>query len=123
MAILAAAAFVSHASAAAAETLTAEQAIERFRDQYVPVAELDCPAPSDPEEIVVCGRAGQRDPNRLHFDPPRTPGQRRPGEAPSGIDAMNADACLRLCPQPLELDLIEAVKIGHKIIRHILDPE
>src|SRR5688572_15961903 len=109
MTMLVAAALVSHAPAAAAETLTAEQAIERYRDQYQPVAELDCPTPSDPDEIVVCGRAGQRDPNRLPFDPPRTPGERLHGEAPSGMDAMNADACLRLCPQPLKLDLIKAV--------------
>ena len=121
--VVATAALVSAGPAAAAETVTAEQAIERYREQYKPVAELDCPTPSDPEEIVVCGRAGQRDPNRLPFDPPRTPGERLPGEAPSGMDAMNADACLRLCHQPLKLDLIKAVKIGHKIIRHILNPD
>ena len=121
--ILAAANLASAGPAAATKTLTAEQAIERYREQYESVAELDCPTSSDPDEIVVCGRVGQRDPNRLPFDPPRTPGAHLPGEGPSGMDAMNADACLRLCPQPVRVDLIKAFKTGKRIIEHILNPD
>ena len=107
-------------SAVAAPALTAEQAIENYREQFVPVAEIDCPTPTDPDEIVVCGRGpGQKDPNRMPFESVRVPGERIPGE-PAGAEAFS---CLRLCPQPLKIDLIKAVKIGRKIVRHILDPD
>lgn len=107
-------------SARAAPALTAEQAIENYREQFVPVTEIDCPTPTDPDEIIVCGRAaGQADPNRMPIASARVPGSRIPGE-PAGAEAFS---CLRLCPQPLKLDLIKAAKIGRKIVRHILDPD
>jgi hypothetical protein len=105
--------------AAAAVPLTAEQAMENYREKFEPVAEIDCPHPTDPDEIVVCGRTGQKDPNRLPFESPRVPGEHIAGE-PAGAGAFS---CLRLCPQPLKVDLIKAAKVGRKIIRHILDPD
>src|SRR3546814_17686606 len=53
------------AMTAPAQTLTAEQALENYRDTFVPVSELDCPESENPDEIVVCGRRpGAPDPNR-----------------------------------------------------------
>jgi hypothetical protein len=105
---------------ARAEPLTAEQAIEAYRETFEPVSALDCPKPSDEEEIIVCGRRpGQADPNRLPIVPPRAAGARIPGEPAT----MAGFSCLHSCPQPLKLDLIKTAKVGRKIIRHILDPD
>ena len=106
--------------AARAEPLTAEQAMETYRETFEPVSALDCPKATDEEEIVVCGRRpGQADPNRLPIVPPRAMGARIPGEPAT----MAAFSCLHSCPQPLKLDLIKAAKVGRKIVRHILDPD
>jgi hypothetical protein len=104
---------------ASAQSITAEQAIANYRRTFAPIAELDCPKPADGEEIVVCGRAGRPDPYRAPLPVLRTPGLPHPGEAQDG----SALACLRLCDQPLSIDLIKAAKIGRKIIRHIFDPD
>lgn len=105
---------------AGAEPMTAEQAMETYRQTFEPLSELDCPKAKDEEEIVVCGRrAGQADPNRLPIVPPRAAGERVAGEPAT----MAAFSCLHSCPQPLKLDLIKTVKVGRKIVRHILDPD
>ena len=105
---------------ALAEPLTAEQAIETYRATFEPVSALECPKPTDEEEIVVCGRRpGQADPNRLPIVPPRDAGARIPGEPAT----MAAFSCLHSCPQPLKVNLIQAAKVGRKVIRHILDPD
>ncbi len=106
--------------AASAEPLTAEQAMENYRETFEPVSALECPKPSDEEEIIVCGRRpGDADPNRLPIVPPRAAGARIPGEPAT----MAAFKCLHSCHQPLRIDLIKAAKVGRKIIRHILDPD
>lgn len=73
------------APAGAAEPLTAETAMERYRMLVKPVAVLNCPKTDDPEEIVVCGRP-ERDPERMPLPPP--PGERIRGEAMSAVEAM-----------------------------------
>ena len=64
---------------------------------------------SDSEAIVVCGRivlggGGYRIPYRPE------PGARVrliAGEVPSGMSAMGADSCLRLCYQPVMINLLD----------------
>ena len=77
-------------SAAPAQTLTAEQAMENYRDAFEPVATLDCPESEDPDEIVVCGRPfGAPDPNRLPLPVQPLPGDRVSGEAMTSVEAGN----------------------------------
>jgi hypothetical protein len=59
------------------------------------------------DAIVVCGRAVAGGGYRVPWQP--EPGARVrliAGEAPGGPAAMGAGACLRLCQQPLMIDLI-----------------
>lgn len=74
------------APAGAAEPMTAEAAMERYRRLVAPIAVLNCPKAQSPDEIVVCGRPEGRDPNRLPLPPP--PGERIMGEAVSAVEAM-----------------------------------
>src|SRR5688572_18743232 len=76
------------APAGADGPLTAEAAMERYRATIVPVSELVCPKAESPDEIVVCGRTEERDPNRLPIPGPPVPGRIVPGEAMSAVDAM-----------------------------------
>jgi len=58
-------------------------------------------------EIVVCGRRPRGAGIRVPWEP--EPGARIhliAGEPPGGLAAMGAGGCLRLCPQPLRVDLI-----------------
>jgi hypothetical protein len=114
------------APAAAAEPLTAEAAIDHYREVFEPVEALDCPKPASPDEIVVCGRPeGSADPNRLPLPPEREPGApvALAGEAPTGKDALATASCLRLCYQPVMLNIIDAALTAKKIVEHILDPD
>ena len=59
------------------------------------------------DAIVVCGRAVAGAGYRVPWEP--EPGARVrliAGEAPSAMTAMGAGGCLRLCEQPLMIDLI-----------------
>jgi hypothetical protein len=79
----------------------------------------------DPASIIVCGRrtAGGAGGYRVPYEP--VPGEVHhiAGELPGGPAAMGADGCLRLCEQPLAVDIIGAVRtIGHGIDR-LLHPD
>src|SRR3546814_20587569 len=79
------------ATTASAQTLTAEQALENYRDTFVPVSELDCPASENPHEIVVCGRSpGAPDPNRLPLPYQPLPGARDTADPLSGTAALTS---------------------------------
>ena len=81
---------VMAATAAPAQTLTAEQAMKNYRDVFAPLSELDCPESDDPDEIIVCGRApGTPDPNRLPLPVAPLPGARNSDRATSAADALN----------------------------------
>jgi hypothetical protein len=98
--------------------VTAEQAMETYRARFKSVDEIDCPHTEDPDEILVCGRVGAPDPNRLPLPvPDHEPGDRIRGEPATGA-AFN---CLHNCYQGL--DVLKMIKTGKKIIDHILHPD
>jgi len=72
-----------------------------------------------PGEIVVCGHrfgGGQR----MEFE--REPGEivRHINEPGSGMAALGAGGCTRLCNVGVNVDLIAAARAVPKIVRHIL---
>ncbi len=73
----------------------ADEALDRYRRTFVPIAEIDCPR-GEEGEIVVCGRSStEPDPNRPEIPYPPVPGERvrlLPGEPPRA--SLSADACL-----------------------------
>lgn len=109
---------------AAEPPVTAEQAIENYRRSFRPIRELDCPLPEDPDEIVVCARPrGAADPNRAPLPIGPEPGTRVVGDVPNGTASMNADSCLRLCAQPVEIDVFKAAKFMRNLADRIIDGE
>jgi hypothetical protein len=104
--------------AAAAQPITAERAMEVYRDRLKPVADLDCPTADDPDEIVVCGRPpGEVDPYRLPLPIQRDPGEvvRHAGEPPSAVGM--ASGCIFSCPPAFGIDLGTAKKIVEGVRR------
>ena len=98
---------------------TAEEAIANYRQTFESVRELECPTPDDPEEIVVCGRpSGAPDPNRAPLPIAREPGARIPGE-----NSGDGGGCIRLCHQPLMIDVVKAAKFTRKLVDRIFHGE
>jgi hypothetical protein len=93
--------------AAPADPLGMVEAVRRaaaFRAVY---EEADCARDAATGEIFVCGRRPRGAGMRIPWQP--EPGARVrliAGEAPGGPAAMGAGGCLRLCQQPLMVDLI-----------------
>ena len=110
------------ASPVLAQQVTAEQAIEDYRETFQPTGILDCPR--DPGEITVCGKRPESDPNRIPSSGQRMAGDRIrlvPGEAPrAGLDV---GGCIRLCHRPVSVNILAAVPVLVKGIRKILDPD
>jgi hypothetical protein len=80
--------------------------MEAYRETFRPVVAGKCKPGSDPDEIVVCGRpADARSPYRLPH-PSATLGERGRGDMPTGMTAMSADKCMRLCHQPVMMDIL-----------------
>ena len=109
------------APAGAAEPVTAEAAMERYRTFVAPIAVLNCPKPDSPEEIVVCGRP-ERDPDRLPLPPP--PGERIRGEAISAVEAMGErETCSTVGPNQNcggGLPIIPIAIFAAKVAAHVI---
>jgi hypothetical protein len=77
------------------------------------------------DAIVVCGRPASAGAGyRVPWKP--EPGARVrlvAGEAPSAMSAMGAGGCLRLCQQPLMIDVASAVRGIARGIDRILHPD
>lgn len=76
------------------------------------------------DAIVVCGRVVAGGGYRVPWEP--EPGARVrliAGEAPSAMAAMGADRCIRLCPQPLMIDVGSAVRGLARGIDRVLHPD
>jgi hypothetical protein len=73
-----------------------------------------------PEEIVVCGRRLAGGGQRMEFE--REPGEivRHINEPGTGMAALAAGGCSRLCNVGVQVNVIEAAKAVPKIFRHIL---
>lgn len=86
-------------SGAAAQVATAETAMDRYRTVFTPVARTDCPR-SGGDDILVCGRAGRPDPNRLPLPVAPLPGARLSGEAPDQLAAseVGSEPCTTIGP-------------------------
>lgn len=95
-------------AALAAQSPTPEEAIEAQRAEIAEVVRQVCPTgtnPHDPDNVVVCGRRPREGGPGDYRVPPSV---RAPGEVASGsgLEAMSAGGCLRLCPQPVVLPLL-----------------
>ena len=85
---------------APAPPVTAEQAMQNYRETFSVAGPAACVDQSDDEAIIVCGRR-TRDP-RLPLPVERAPGEPvrlLPGEAPRGAVA----SCTMACPLPFDL--------------------
>ena len=75
--------------------------------------------PGEDDDIIVCGRLARRgDGYRVPYRP--EPGARArliAGEQPSATGAMGADRCIRLCLQPIMIDLLHPSTIARGIDR------
>jgi hypothetical protein len=72
----------------------------------------------DPDGVVVCGRVRRGGGYRVPWEP--EPGARVrlvAGEPPSGAGAMGAGGCLRLCLQPVTINLLDPGAIARGIDR------
>jgi hypothetical protein len=80
-----------------------------------------CRRDGDGDDIVVCGRT---DDSRMRVPYEPVPGEVHhiAGEPPSGTGAMAAGQCLRLCPQPVMVDLIGAVRTIARGLDRLLHP-
>lgn len=79
----------------------------------------------DPAGIIVCGRrrGGAVEGYRVPYVP--VPGEVHhiAGDPPTGGDAASADGCLRLCEQPLSIDIIGAARAIGRGIGRLLHPD
>ena len=102
--------------------VTAEQALVHYRQVFKTTRELDCPASDDPDEIVVCGRQrGAADPNRAPLPIGPEPGARIAGELPTGLASMSADRCLRICHQPIKVDVVKAARFMRSLAERLIE--
>jgi hypothetical protein len=83
-----------------------------------------CTASQDPDEIIVCGDLDGES-QRIGPSEPE-PGDRQrliAGEPPSAAAALGADACFRLCHQPVQVDVIGVARALRRGIGRLLDPD
>jgi hypothetical protein len=85
-----------------------------------PPARIDPSCVGSGDEILVCGRRLGGRGQRMQFE--REPGEivRHINEPGSGVAALAAGGCTRLCDVGVKVDLIAAARAVPKIVRHIL---
>jgi hypothetical protein len=112
------------ASPAMAEPLTAEQAIQKQRENLVRGAGLECPR--DGNDVVVCGR---REREVLPFDRTGEPTNRMPGETMStrqALDNTRLSTCTTTGPNQScggGLPVLQILFTALKVAKHLIDPE
>ena len=121
--------FVSCPGAALASAVAVPSVIAAPSDPLGDVArqaalrgERDCGGGGSDAEVVVCGRrvgGGWRVPDEPE---PGTRLRLTAGELPTGTAAMNAGGCLRLCHQPVMVDVFGAVRAISRGLDRILHP-
>jgi len=112
--------------ALAAQPRSPEEAIERQRAEVSEVVNQVCPPgadPQDPNNVVVCGR---REPFPRYRVPSADPAL---DMAPAGraggeqMAVLTAGDCLRLCHQPVMIDVIAAVRTISRGVDRLLHPD
>lgn len=98
------------AAAAEGQTIDPQALVEAQRLQVRAIVRPGCRTSADPEEIIVCGRRDDRGPRGPL---PALPYAPEPGSIPAGAQAggeqraaMANDRCLRLCHQPVQINII-----------------
>lgn len=127
-AMLALVAFGQPAAApAAAPDPTAEEALAAWDAEFDAVmadarSRRRCPRGSNGEDIVVCGRADDQT-MRVPYEP--VPGEVHhvAGDLPTGGEAMAAGGCLRLCSQPVMVDIEQAIRFLARGADRLLHPD
>lgn len=105
--------------AASGPPVSAEEAIAKYRQTFPSTRELDCPAPKDPEEIVVCGRPKDAlAPDRAPLPIAREPGARIAGEL-----LVDGGGCISRCPQPVMVDVYQAAKFMKNLAERLIQGE
>ena len=113
---------------AAAENLTPEATIAAYNRQIHEMIETRansrrCAPETNEDAIVVCARTDGAA-YRVPYDPP--PGSRRrliAGEPPSARDAMGGGGCLRLCEQPISVNVVSAIQGLGRGLDRLLHPD
>lgn len=73
------------------------------------------------DSILVCGRRGRREP-RPQFAPlPGAVPRLVAGEPPSGAAALAGGGCIRLCHQPVKVDLIGTARTVARLVGRLLE--
>lgn len=115
------------AGGAHAQPANPQALIEAQRDQVRGVVRPGCRPSDDPEDIVVCGRRDDRGPQGPL---PALPYAPEPGSIPAADRAGGeqraamADAqCIRLCPQPVQIDIIRTLNAIEQAIVRLIDDE
>lgn len=98
--------------AAAPGLVTAEQALDVYKTNFK-LPDARCRAQEDPDDIVVCGR---RDPDDAGPTSLRVPYEPEPGRRTPGEPKFDGGGCMRLCHQPVQVDV---VKVGRGIVKGV----
>ncbi|HEV2816369.1 MAG TPA: hypothetical protein VGW40_03995 [Allosphingosinicella sp.] len=117
----------SAAASADPPVVTAEEALAAWDAEFDAVMARArglrrCPRQSDEEDIVVCGRADDQN-VRVPYAPVPGAVHHIAGDLPTGREAMAAGGCLRLCPQPVMVDVIAAARALARGVDRILHPD
>ena len=100
------------AQAAVPGAVTAEQALEVYKTNFK-LPDARCLSEEDPEDIVVCGR---RDPDDAGPTSLRVPYVPEPGRRIPGEPLADSGGCMRLCHQPVQVDVF---KVGSAIVKGV----
>jgi hypothetical protein len=114
-------------AAAAAQPVTADQALANYRQVIKSPSELDCPKGSE-DEIVVCAGPGQTESQRYRVPLPVSPDPGSPNRdvITSGMGAMRSDACqaYERCGSgglSISVDLIRAARSAKKLVERVVE--
>jgi len=107
--------------------LTAEEALAAYDSEFEAVMASArslrrCPRRGDSEDIIVCGRADDQS-MRIPYEPEPGAVHHIAGDLPTGGQAMAAGGCLRLCPQPVMIDVIGTARALARGLDRILHPD
>jgi len=106
---------------------TAEEALAAYDAEFDAVMAgarslRRCPRQSDSEDIIVCGRADDQS-IRIPYRPEPGAVHHGAGDLPTGREAMAAGGCLRLCSQPVMIDVIGTARALARGVDRLLHPD